>query len=40
MFYSENYLFIGAEGGSFMNLPRFDRCEVSGGRVSTLTFQG
>jgi hypothetical protein len=28
------------EGGSFQKTPRFDRCEVSGGRVSTLTFRG
>jgi hypothetical protein len=28
------------EGGSFKNLPRFDRCEVSGGRMSTPTFRG
>jgi hypothetical protein len=28
-----------AEGGSFKKTPGFDRCEVSGGRVSTLTFR-
>jgi hypothetical protein len=28
------------EGGSSANTPRFDRCEVSGGRVSTPTFRG
>jgi hypothetical protein len=28
------------EGGSFKNLPRFDRCEIPGGRVSTPTFWG
>jgi hypothetical protein len=38
-FYSESSLFIEA-GGSFRNSPRFDRCEVSGGRVSTPTFRG
>jgi hypothetical protein len=27
-------------GGSFKNQPRFDRCEISGGRVSTPTFRG
>jgi hypothetical protein len=33
-------LFIGARGGSFKKLPRYDRCEKSGGRVSTPTFRG
>jgi hypothetical protein len=27
-------------GGTFKNLPRFNRCEIYGGRVSTPTFQG
>jgi hypothetical protein len=26
------------EGGRFKNPPRFDRCEIPGGRVSTPTF--
>jgi hypothetical protein len=28
------------EGGSSANTPRFDRCEIFEGRVSTLTFRG
>jgi hypothetical protein len=27
-------------GGTFKNLPRFNRCEIYGGRVSTPTFRG
>jgi hypothetical protein len=27
-------------GGTFKNVPRFDRCEIYGGRVSTPTFRG
>jgi hypothetical protein len=34
IFYGQGTLFIG------VNPPRFDRCEIPGGRVSTLTFQG
>jgi hypothetical protein len=34
----QSSLFIGARGGSFKKLPRYDRCEKSGGRVSTPTF--
>jgi hypothetical protein len=39
IFYGPGSLFIGA-GGSFRKPPRFDRCEISGGRMSTPTFRG
>jgi hypothetical protein len=29
-----------AGGGTFKNGPRFDRCEIYGGCVSTPTFRG
>jgi hypothetical protein len=40
IFYGQGTLFIGEEGGTFKNGPRFDRCEIYGGRVSTPTFRG
>jgi hypothetical protein len=36
--YDAGSLFIGRRGGSFKKLPRYDRCEFFGGRVSTPTF--
>jgi hypothetical protein len=27
-------------GGTFKNVPRFDRCDIYGGPVSTLAFRG
>jgi hypothetical protein len=38
--YRARPLFIGWEGGRFKEPPRDDHCAFSGGRVSTLTFQG
>jgi hypothetical protein len=38
-FYSSSPLFIGVRG-QFQEMPRFDRCDLSGGRVSTPTFRG
>jgi hypothetical protein len=37
---SVNLSIYRGEAGSFKKLPRFDRCEFSGGHVSTPTFWG
>jgi hypothetical protein len=39
-FHGVNLSIYRGEGGSFKKLPRYDRCEQSGGRVSTPTFRG
>jgi hypothetical protein len=39
-FNNDSPLFIGARGVSSANTPQFDRCEISGGRVSPPTFRG
>jgi hypothetical protein len=39
-FYGASSLFIGARGVVSRKLPRYDRCENSGGRMSTPTFWG